>query len=214
MPVFSYNTWYHYSHMEMGTPLSKRNQKATLPAIVEALLFYSARELSYSELAKLSGHSVADVKQTLALLQQQEDRGIAIATTEKGALMTTAHSVAGIIASLVKEEETKELSRAALETLSIVAYHGPLSRPEIDYIRGVNSTYSLRNLLIRGLIDKTKDGASFRYSLSMNTMQHMGIQDIRDLPQYEEVQAKVEAVLKKREEESEENTTTTGEETE
>ena len=173
-------------------------QTTTLTSIIESLLFYFAKELSLKELSTMSGHSVSDVKQALVELQATyASRGINIARTDKGALLVTSRSTAGIIQSLVEDEEKKPLSKSALETLSIVAYHGPLSRPEIDYIRGVNSTYSLRNLLVRGLIDKTRDGNMITYTPSMETFRYMGVTSKEELPNFQTIQHKIQSVLDK-----------------
>ncbi len=184
------------------TPPVPQNTKVTLEHILEALLFYTAKELSFKELSSLSGHTVSDVKQALVSLQNTyATRGITLVLNKQKAFLVTSEKVAGIISKLHEDEKDKPLSKAALETLSVVAYHGPVTRMEIDYIRGVNSTYSLRNLLIRGLIDKVKDGSTVRYSASTDTYRFMGVTSQQELPDFAVVQAKVQEILVKKQEE-------------
>ncbi len=93
------------------------------------------------------------------------------------------------VEDLVKNEFTEELSRAALETLSIIAYKGPLTRAEVEYIRGVNSSFTLRNLLMRGLverIDNPKDARSYLYSVGAEFLKYLGVTRIQELPHFTE----------------------------
>jgi len=181
-------------------------KETSLEHILEALLFYTAKEMTFKELSNLSGHSVGEVKQSLVALQNSyAGRGINLLINKQNCLLVTSSSVADIIAKFETEEEARPLSKSALETLAVVAYNGPVTRMEIDYIRGVNSTYSLRNLQVRGLIDKVKDGQAVLYSPSMDTYRFMGVSAKEELPDYSVVTAKVVEVLKKREEEEKEN---------
>jgi segregation and condensation protein B len=71
-----------------------------------------------------------------------------------------------------------------------VLYHGPISRREIDYVRGVNSAFILRNLLVRGLVEKTdaKEGErSFTYKPTLELLSHLGVTKIEEFPEYEQV---------------------------
>ena len=89
---------------------------------------------------------------------------------------------------LAKEEFKEDLTPAALETLSVVAYLGPMPRSMIDYVRGVNSSFMLRNLLMRGLVERTlseKRKNVYEYRVSFDFLKHMGIGTIGELPEYE-----------------------------
>ncbi len=96
---------------------------------------------------------------------------------------------------IVQEEFREELTPAALETLSLVAYLGPVSRPTIDYVRGVNSSFTMRNLLMRGLVERfhPETGHAYEYRVSFDFLKHMGLDDARHLPDYE----KYRDILKK-----------------
>ena len=84
----------------------------------------------------------------------------------------------------------KDLGKAALETLTIILYRAPVSKGELDYIRGVNSSFILRNLLVRGLVERSinpNDKRSFVYRPTFDLLSHLGIAKIEDLPEYESV---------------------------
>ena len=104
-----------------------------------------------------------------------------------------------------KEELNKELSKASLETLSIILYKNGVSRAEIDYIRGVNSSFTLRALSVRGLIEKTidtKDNRRYIYKPSFDTLSFMGIKSAEELPDYREVNNSIQVAAKNLEEEN------------
>ena len=89
----------------------------------------------------------------------------------------------------MKSEFSEELSRAAIETAAIIAYQGPITRAEIEYVRGVNSSFILRGLLMRGLVERIenpKDARSYLYRISFDFLKHLGLTKIEDLPQYQE----------------------------
>ena len=93
-----------------------------------------------------------------------------------------------ILETFVKQELTEELTPASLETLSIVAYLGPISRAKIEYLRGVNSSMILRSLSIRGLVERLPDpehASSFLYQPTFDVMKHLGMQKQEDLPEFE-----------------------------
>ena len=87
------------------------------------------------------------------------------------------------------------MGKAGLETLSIILYQGPITRSEIDYIRGVNSNFILRNLLVRGLIEKIvspKDTRSFMYRPTFELLQHIGVSKIENVPDYQKIRTEIE----------------------
>ena len=107
-----------------------------------------------------------------------------------------------LIESIRKEEISKELSKASLETLSIILYKNNIARSEIDYIRGVNSSFIIRNLLVRGLIEKVVDSKDTRrmlYRPTFDTLTYMGITSINQLPNYEQVVASLDNTLNQNE---------------
>ncbi len=114
-------------------------------------------------------------------------RGIVLVDTGSQVELRTAPGAATLIERLRKEELSKELSKASLETLSVILYRGPISRSDIDYVRGVNSTFILRSLLIRGLIERTvnpDDERSYLYRATPELLGHLGIASVSELPEY------------------------------
>jgi segregation and condensation protein B len=119
-------------------------------------------------------------------------------------MLVTRQEAAPLIEGLVKEELSRDLGKAGLETLSTVLYKGPISRRDIDYIRGVNSQFILRNLLVRGLIEKitdAKDERRFLYRPTFELLQSLGVSSVSDLPEYAKVQEELTALAKKEEQE-------------
>ena len=122
----------------------------------------------------------------------------------------TAPELSKLIEGLQKEELNKDLSKASLEALSIVLYKNGVSRAEIDYIRGVNSSFTLRALSIRGLIEKTidtKDNRRYIYKPSFELMSYMGIKSMEELPDYQEINNSIQIAaenLRKENKEAEE----------
>ena len=168
---------------------------------VEAIIFYKGEEITFSEISKLLNVSEEEVKNSVFNIKakREEGSGIKIVMTEKSVLFTTGEEVAEIIEGLEKEEYEKELSKAALETLTIILYRGPIKRSMIDYIRGVNSQFTLRNLLIRGLIEKEtdpKDERGYLYRTSADLFRYMNISDKKELQEYNEINEKIDAFIK------------------
>ncbi len=160
-----------------------------LKSILESLLFVSGEPVSEQKLAKVCGVSKNRVKEALADLEKeyQENRGLRILS--KGGFYQLASSPENsqFVSQLVSGELQSELSKSALETLCIVAYLGPITRPQIEAIRGVNCTYALRSLLIRGLIERreTSDIRGYLYEVSFDFLKYLGIEKISQLPDWE-----------------------------
>src|SRR5690606_13566672 len=97
---------------------------------------------------------------------------------------------------------TRDLGKAGLETLAIIMYKGKASKKEIDYIRGVNSGFIIRNLLIRGLIrrEEESDDRSFSYSPTAELLAFMGISKVEDIPEYEAMREEMDRFISKSEE--------------
>lgn len=155
---------------------------------IEAILLYSNEPVSFVELSKILTISIEEVHKAIESLQEfYKERGIVLITTPEKVCFGTHKETSSIIEQLQKEELSKDIGRAGLETLSIILYKGPVSRKEIDYIRGVNSGFIIRNLLIRGLIERNetdKGERGYAYKPTLELLQYLGLTDIKDLPQY------------------------------
>ncbi len=186
----------------------------TIPvsARIEAILFLSARPVSFSKLASLLAISEKEVSAGLAELAMRlnvAESGIQVVIAEKVAELGTNPALAELLTSLTKEESEAELTRPQLETLTIIAYRGPITRPEIEHIRGVNCAVILRNLLTRGLIVEkdSKTRLQSVYTLSTEMLRHLGVNAISELPDYEslhqnaKISQMIDAIMKQEDEE-------------
>jgi segregation and condensation protein B len=166
---------------------------------LEAVLFYFAEPKSVDELAKLLKTSRDEIHSAINILRDSlSARGVRLMVAGDMVSLATAPETSEMIEKIVKEEREKELGKAGLETLSIILYHGPLTRSSVDHIRGVNSTFIVRNLLVRGLIEKTEnpdDQRSFLYRPTLDLLRFLGVSRVEDLPSYEETRAELESFL-------------------
>ncbi len=156
---------------------------------IESLLFVASRPMTAKKIGELLHAEVDEVTAAIGELQQQynvADRGIQIAQHALSVQMVTSPLHARIVADFLKDERSGELTRPSLETLTIVAYRGPLPKSEIDLIRGVNCALILRNLLIRGLITSREDAdrMAMVYEISFDFLRHLGLRNVTELPDY------------------------------
>lgn len=156
---------------------------------LEALLFVSSRPLSVKRLATLLSVSAADVQALIAELSEkwnQEDSGIRLIENNGNVQLMSAPEHAELVAGFLKDETRGELTRPALETLSIIAYRQPVTKPELEQIRGVNCSLILRNLLVRGLILEKEDSTKMApvYAVSMDFVRLLGLESVQQLPNF------------------------------
>lgn len=157
---------------------------------LEATLFIYGEPVDLKKIQELLKVTSNEAEELVKGLREAlTGRGLCLVEHD-GALQIVTHpDFAKMLESIVKDEFARELTPASLESLGIVAYAGPISRSRIDYIRGVNSSYILRNLLIRGLIDRKLDpkrSSAYLYSVSFDLLRHLGLGGINELPQFEE----------------------------
>ncbi len=163
---------------------------------IEAILLYKNEPVSLVELSNLLEADMSALKQAVEALQEEyKNRVLVIISDGESISFGTNKDASSLIEKLQKEELSKSIGKAGLETLSIILYKGPITRREIDYIRGVNSGYIVRNLLVRGLIEKDgseQSGRSFSYKPTLELLRYLGITKIEDLPEYGESIGKLE----------------------
>ncbi|MBI2046203.1 MAG: SMC-Scp complex subunit ScpB [Parcubacteria group bacterium] len=173
------------------------NTPIALDAKIEAILFFKSEPMSVSALSKILHAEEHAIRAALETLKERlQGRGVALLSKDDEVSLATTHEASALIEAIMKDELSRDLGKAGLETLSAILYQGPLTRAELDYIRGVNSTFILRNLLIRGLIEKIpnpKDQRSFLYRPTFELLSHLGISKIEDLPEYDAVQSEIAA---------------------
>lgn len=163
-------------------------------------MFLKGEPMTAKELARILGVKESEIKSGIEELDKKlSGRGIVLAQKEDSYTLITSPESSEFAKTLVKEEFNPELTKASLEVLSIVIYRGPISRAEIDYVRGVNSTFILRNLLVRGLIERItnpRDSRSFIYKPSFQLLEYLGIKKIQDLPEFGAFNKKIETFIK------------------
>lgn len=172
-------------------------------AELEALLFIHGEPLEIKKIARLlssRGFSAdeAVVNEALKELQenyQSENRGLVLIFSGDKAELATKPEFGELLGELVKEELSDDLTPASLETLAIITYGGPASRSIIDYVRGVNSSFILRALLLRGLIERLNDSDrahGYVYQASFETLKHLGLSRVEELPEYNKFKETIE----------------------
>jgi segregation and condensation protein B len=158
---------------------------------IEAILFWKGEPISRKKLAEVLKVGQTEINESIEKLKViLQGRGIVLQEKDNDITLGTAPELSKLIEDLQKEELNKDLSKASLETLSIVLYKNGASRAEIDYIRGVNSSFTLRALAIRGLVEKItdpNDNRRYVYRPSFELLSFMGVKSVEELPSYGEV---------------------------
>ncbi len=170
---------------------------------IEAVLFATAQSYSYAELAKLLEVAAEDIAPAAEELKKSlEGRGIVLTSVGDTIGLATHSDFSTLIEKIRKEELSKELTKASAETLAVIAYTPGVSKAQIEFIRGVNVSYSLRALQMRGLVESKGQGRGIGYFPTLELLQHFGVSSIEGLPQYAETKAKIDALLKTEEPQS------------
>lgn len=177
---------------------------------IEAILFWKGEPMSRKKLAEILEVGQTEINEALIKLKENlVGRGIVLLEKENDVTFGTMPELSDMFEKLQKEELNKDLSKASLETLSIILYKNGASRADIDYIRGVNSSFTLRAMAIRGLIEKITDPNDSRryiYKPSFDLLSFMGVKSVEELPEYNEINKTVEqAALNLQEELEKEN---------
>lgn len=160
-----------------------------LKSIIESTLFVHGEPLAVSRIAKITGAKPSEAEAALReLAHEYRERGIILIENGGEWQLATSPANKSTVEKLVTSDLSEDLSRAALEVLAIIAYKSPISRARIEYVRGVNSSFTLRNLLIRGLVareDNPQDGRSYLYRISTDFLKHLGLSSPAELPEYQ-----------------------------
>ena len=159
----------------------------SIEAKLEGLLFVSPSPVTSHQLANALGISRRDVEKALQNLQNELlTRGIRIQMLRGRYQLTSAPEIAVSIEAFLNLEATSRLSQASLETLAIIAYQQPVTRPQVDSIRGVNSDSVLKGLLSKGLVEEAGrsegPGRPILYGTTTEFLQHFGLSSLIELP--------------------------------
>jgi segregation and condensation protein B len=156
---------------------------------IESYLFYTGQAIAIKKLAGVFDVAEDDIADALHGLEQSlVGRGIILMRNGDEVMLATHPDMSDIILEIKKQELSDPLSKGALETLSIILYKDGATKPDIDFIRGVNSGFMLRNLLIRGLIEKISnpdDARISKYRGTFEALQYLGVSSVSELPHFE-----------------------------
>ena len=178
----------------MGEIQEDNTQILDLKAKIEALLFVSASPISITQLANYIDEKPRMIEEALKELSEEykEGHGLRLEVFNGRFQLTSAPELHSTIEQYLGQEESSSLSQAALEALSIVAYRQPVTRPDVEEVRGVNSDGVMRNLLNKGLIQEIgrSEGAGrpILYGTTNEFLQCFGLSSLGDLPQFDEIQ--------------------------
>ncbi len=161
-----------------------------LSALIEAVLFAAAQPMGVKRLADITNSKQEDVKGALSDLQgrlETSGSGLMLIVQGGEAELVTRPEMAETVRSVLKADAQGELSKPSMEALAILAYRGPMTRPEVEQIRGVQSTLILRNLMLRGLVEMGEEMRLGQptYSVTIDFYKHLGMSKPEELPEYE-----------------------------
>ena len=171
------------------------NDPQTIASNIEAFLFAMGRPTSRYELAKKLGASDEEIEQGIVALTARLTGGISLVDDGHLVELRTSAIASEKIEAIQKEENSRDIGKAGLEALAAILYRGPLTRAEIDFIRGVNSSQTLRTLAMRGLVRKVenpKDERSFLYEPTTELLAFLGLAARSQVPEYESIQSKLQ----------------------
>lgn len=158
---------------------------------IEAVLFYKAKPVAISWLLKFFGTDAENLGNSLVALQLNlTNRGLRLIVSDnKEVQIVTAPELAEIIEKVRRDDLRRDIGSAGAETLAVILYRGPISRVEIDRIRGVNSSFILRNLQIRGLVERVgnENTRGYSYRATPLLLAHLGVEQKEALPDYASV---------------------------
>ncbi len=182
---------------ESETPVAEPLPEAPVPAVLEALLFASEEPVTLSEATEILGKEreaeIAAALEALARRYEEPGCGLRVQRIAGGFRITTDPALGPFVREMVRSRNRQRLSRAALETLAIVAYKQPITGPEIQEIRGVNPSAILNSLLDRRMIRilgrKKVVGKPFLYGTTKEFLVRFGLNSLDDLPSMEEFDA-------------------------
>lgn len=192
---------------------SNMTQKPPIEVEIEAALFFRGGAITIKELSSQIGLSKEETETGItSLTMSLEGRGVRVVREGGTVALATAPETHELIEKMRREELEGPLGKAGLETISIVIFRGPISRSDIEYVRGVNCSSILRSLLIRGLIERienTSDKRSFLYRATAELPAYLGVGALTDIPGYTQTRLTIDAVFAGREEVKPEEVTPT-----
>lgn len=167
-----------------------------LDVLLEGVLFYTGTPMKKAKLAGLFDVSETDIDTAADTLRLRlQTGGIRLQTTDTELQLVTAPELSAVINEIRKGELSQDIGKAGAETLAIILYREPISRAEIDRIRGVNSAFILRNLMTRGLIERQTSKNSHQFRITPALLQHLGVTHKHELPQFGEFMTAIDSFV-------------------
>lgn len=166
--------------------------------LVEALLFYKASPIRKTAVAAAIGCEVDALASHLTTLRTRlEGTALTLVETDQEVQITTAPTVAPFLDAVRRDDLRTDIGKAGAETLAIILYREPISRVEIDKIRGVNSSVTLRNLLTRGLVARSPKATAqgYIYTITPQLLTHLGVSYKQELPEFAKIMDRLDTFL-------------------
>lgn len=172
-------------------------------AVIEAILFMYGKEVTFVRIAELLESTEEMIREEVVKLQEsyaERNGGLRIMIGDHHVQMVTHPVAAKTIEQMTKKEIEGPLTSVAMEVLAIIAYRGPIGKMDVEAIRGVNCSFTLRNLVRRGLIEHTRadEGRrAQRYQVTMDFLRILGIATVEELPEFIELSTdkRIDAIL-------------------
>lgn len=175
---------------------------STLSSQLEALLLVANKPLSLKELSSALSAKPIEIEallNELTLEYEKDEKAWRLTRAGNNYQLVSAGEHADLIKNFLKTETSGELSQPSLEALTIIAYRGPVSKLELERIRGVNCSLILRNLLLRSLVEEKFDKQKNEnyYQVTLDFVRFLGLNNIKELPDYERLHhpENLEAIL-------------------
>ena len=162
----------------------------SLQSQIESILFVASKALSAKQVAKAVQKHETEVEEVLLTLQAKynhSESGINLLSEAGNWQFATNPENVEVVDLFIKDEASGELTKAQLETLTVIAYRGPITRPELEQIRGVNCAVIIRNLMMRGLVEEGEEENKILpvYTMSLEALRHLGINTCSELPDFD-----------------------------
>ena len=159
-------------------------------SVLESILFLANKPVTAKDLAKGAGIQLAEIDSCMDVLAQRYDKpdsGVRLLRHDGTFQIVTASDNSTAVEAFYHADLSGELTKPALETLTIIAYRGPISKPELELIRGVNCSLILRNLSMRGLVNSssTADDVTAAYTVTTEFLQYLGVTSVKELPEFD-----------------------------
>jgi len=169
---------------------------------LEAILFSEGGPVARKKLAQMLEISLEQLSAEIAsLAQKKQGSGIAVIFTDQDVALAVSREAAPTVQAVFERELGKEIGDAGLEVLSIVLYRGPSTRAQIDYIRGVNTSWTIRTLAARGLLERVAnpvDAREYLYRPTVELLAHLGVTEEQQLPEYAKIANELAAFEQKK----------------